>query len=103
MPSRNTHEQLDRVRALCEKHEFFQISGEDINSPRQSFICLAMRDEKYKNLFDSTWALIGHELSATEDLSKGLFSKETIARYPDLNERIRVYKEIGLSKSKSSL
>ena len=76
------------------KHEFFQISGEDINSPSVLYMP-GYEDEKYKNLFDSAWALIGHELSATEDLSKGLFSKETIARYPDLNERIRVYKEIG--------
>lgn len=33
MPSRNTMEQLRRVRALCERYGFFQISGEDINSP----------------------------------------------------------------------
>ncbi|HHY82570.1 MAG TPA: PHP domain-containing protein [Clostridiales bacterium] len=98
MPSRNTHQQLDRVRALCQRHGFFQISGEDINSSRQSFICLAMRDEKYRNLFDSTWALIGHELAATEDQSRGLFSKETIEKYPDLEERIKVYKNIGLSR-----
>ena len=39
MPSRNSMEQLKRVKELCEKHGFFQISGEDINSPRQSF-CL---------------------------------------------------------------
>ena len=33
-----------RLRALCEKHGLFQISGEDINSPRQSFVCEAQRD-----------------------------------------------------------
>jgi predicted metal-dependent phosphoesterase TrpH len=98
MPSRNTPEQLDRVRALCRQHGFFQISGEDINSPRQSFVCAALRNEKYRNLYDSTWALVGHELSATEDRSKGLFTKETISRYPDLEQRIQIYKEIGLSK-----
>lgn len=103
MPSRNTPAQLDRLRALCEEHGFFQISGEDINSSRQSFVCVAMRDEKFKNLFDSTWALVGHELASTEDLNKGLFAGETIKRYPDLKERIQVYKEIGLNKSSSKL
>lgn len=95
MPSRNTPAQLTRVKTLCEKYGFFQISGEDINSPRQPFVCQALRDEKFKNLIDSTWALIGHERAATEDPNKGLFSREVVAKYPDLNERIAVFKEIG--------
>jgi len=98
MPSRNTLEQLRRVKALCERYGFFQISGEDINTPRQSFVCEALKNAEFNNLLDSTWALIGHEKAATEDINKGMFSKETIAKYPDLNERIRVYKEIGMSK-----
>ena len=48
-----------------------------------------MRDEKYRNLLDSTWALIGHELIATEDITRGMFSEETINKYPDLEERIQ--------------
>jgi len=95
MPSRNSLEQLKRVKALCEKHGFFQISGEDINSPRQKFICEALKNPEFSNLIESTYALIGHEKAATEDLSKALFSKETIAKYPDLNERIKVYSKIG--------
>jgi len=95
MPSRNTLEQLKRVKSLCEQYELFQISGEDINSPRQSFICEKLKLEEFRNLIESTWALIGHEISATEDLSKGMFSNETKSRYPDLNERIKIYAEIG--------
>jgi len=38
-----------------------EISGEDINSPRQSFICKALDDPAFSNLADSTWALIRHE------------------------------------------
>ena len=49
MPSRNTRPQLDRLRALCEKYELFQISGEDINSPRQSFVCEADRKSTRQN------------------------------------------------------
>ena len=65
MPSRNTMEQLRRVRALCEKYDFFQISGEDINSPRQSFICEAQRNPEFANLYESTMTLIRHEAEAT--------------------------------------
>ena len=97
MPSRNSMAQLDRVRALCEKYSFLQISGEDINSSRQSFICMALRDEKFRNLIDATWALIGHELIASEHLNASMFSVETVKKYPSLAQRIKVYKGIGLS------
>ncbi len=96
MPSRNTPEQLDRVMALCDRYNLFQISGEDINSPRQSFYCEKLQDPKFRHLIDATFALIGHETKATEDLSLGMFSKETKEKYPDIKERIEVYKAFGL-------
>jgi len=67
MPSRNTMDQLRRVRALCEKYDFFQISGEDINSPRQSFICMAQRNPEFKNLYDATMTLIEREKRLTDE------------------------------------
>lgn len=97
MPSRNSMEQLERIREKCVQYGFFQISGEDINSPRQSFICQALRQEKFQNLFDAAWALIGHEIVATEQPGEGLFSASTIKQYPQLEERIKLYREIGLS------
>ncbi|NJD01523.1 MAG: PHP domain-containing protein [Ruminiclostridium sp.] len=99
MPSRNTIKQLKRVKTLCDRHELFQISGEDINSPRQSFVCKAMENKEFDNLIDSTWALIGHEKAATEDKAKGMFAPGTVAAYPELQARIRVFKEIGLKQS----
>ncbi len=62
MPTRNTTEQLDRVRKLCDKLGFLQISGEDVNSPRQSFRIEKMQEESFKNLIESTWYVINHEL-----------------------------------------
>jgi len=61
MPTRNTPAQLDRLRKLCEEYGMFQISGEDINSPRQSFVIKAMEDPQFSNLIDATWKLIEHE------------------------------------------
>lgn len=61
MPTRNTPEQLKRVRGLCEQYDMFQVSGEDINSPRQSFIIRAMENPMFANLIDATWKLIEHE------------------------------------------
>ncbi len=61
MPTRNTMEQLERLRGLCDQYGMFQISGEDINTPRQSFIIRAMENPMFKNLIDATWKLIEHE------------------------------------------
>ena len=61
MPTRNTPAQLQRLRALCEQYGMFQISGEDINSPRQSFVIKAMENPLFSNLIDATWKLIAHE------------------------------------------
>ena len=61
MPTRNTPAQLERLRGLCVEHSMFQVSGEDINSPRQSFVIRAMEDPQFQNLIDATWRLIEHE------------------------------------------
>lgn len=61
MPTRNTPAQLDRLRTLCRQYGMFEISGEDINSPRQSFVIRAMEDPKFANLIEATWKLIEHE------------------------------------------
>lgn len=61
MPTRNTPEQLRRIRSLCDENGLIQVSGEDINSPRQSFVIRAMEDPMFANLIDSTWKLIRHE------------------------------------------
>ncbi len=61
MPTRNTPQQLTRLRGLCDVYGMFQISGEDINSPRQSFVIRAMENPLFENLIEATWKLIEHE------------------------------------------
>jgi len=63
MPTRNTMAQLERLRGLCDQYGMFQISGEDINSPRQIFVIKAMENPMFQNLIDATWKLIEHENS----------------------------------------
>lgn len=101
MPTRNTPKQLQRIMKLCKENGFFEISGEDINSPRQKFACSALALPEYSHLIDSTWALIGHEyISTKQGLEYGMFSNKTIKEIPDLKERIRKYAEIGHSSVK---
>lgn len=95
MPSRNTHAQLLRIKALCAQYGLMEISGEDINSPRQSFVCLEARAPEYANLRDTTWALIGHEQQTAKDPALGLFAAGTMAAQPDLNKRIRDFKQLA--------
>lgn len=95
MPSRNTPEQLREIMRRCDENGLFQISGEDINSPRQSFICRALADPNYSHLKVSTYALIGHENAASEQLDESMFSDKTKACLPSLAERVTKYSVLG--------
>ena len=95
MPSRNTIKQLTRLRALCDEYGFLQISGEDINQPRQTFTCSALANPMFGNLFETTYALIGHERLATENADNGFFSEKTVREYPELYERIKRFAAAG--------
>ncbi len=95
MPNRNTPAQLERVQALCARHELLQVSGVDINSPRQSFTCPQLRQPQFRHLIEATWALIGHELEASEDPARGLFTPETLRRTPALAQRVAAFAALG--------
>ena len=96
MPTRNTMPQLQRIMKLCRENDFFEISGEDINSSRQKFACEALAKPEFAHLISSTWALIGHEHISTEKgIEYGMFSKNTLQNTPNLQDRITQFAEIG--------
>lgn len=96
MPTRNTMPQLERIMKLCRDNEFFEISGEDINSSRQKFACEALSKPEFAHLIDSTWALIGHEsITSNKGIEYGMFSEETQKNIPNLNERVKYFASIG--------
>ena len=97
MPTRNTAQQLQRVMALCDTYGFMQISGEDINQPRQSFICRQLAESQFAHLVDTTWALVGHELSATKDIGNGMFADGKTLTPDEMRQRIDKFKKIGRS------
>ncbi len=61
MPSRNTDAQIARVQELCRRYDMIEISGEDVNSSRQSMICRQLEDPRFHHLVDATWYLIRRE------------------------------------------
>ncbi len=91
MPARNTSQQLARVQELCRKNRMFEISGEDINMPSQSFICEKLTSEQFSHLVDATYALIGHE-KAAKDGSLGMAGCD----FANLDEVVEQFKEIGV-------
>ncbi len=96
MPTRNTPAQLQRLGKLLKENNLFEISGEDVNSPRQKFACAALALPEYSHLIDSTWALIGHEaISSEKGVEYGMFSERSINETPNLYERIKKYAVIG--------
>jgi hypothetical protein len=95
MPPRNTPSQLERVRRLCEGRGLMQISGVDINSPRQSFNCPELRRPEFAGLRDSTWALVAHERLSSADPRLGLFSDQNPLANLPLERRIAAYAAAG--------
>jgi len=95
MPARNTAGQLENIMSLCEANGLFQISGEDVNSPLQSFVCEKIVTPGFRHLIDSAWALIGHEIAASQDLSAGMFSHKTETDMPKLSDRIRHFANLA--------
>jgi hypothetical protein len=95
MPPRNTLNQLLRLQRLCKKYELMEISGVDINSPRQSFNCPIILRPEFAHLIEATWALIAHEKLANYDEKYALFNHKNPLKGISLKERIVAYSEIG--------
>ena len=95
MPTRNTPAQIQRLREKIHEKNFFEISGEDINQPRQSFVCTAMQGKAFDALRDSAWAMVAHERR-----KEGLFSDAMCARYPDLQQRVSAFAQEGKSNAR---
>ncbi|MDR2135297.1 MAG: PHP domain-containing protein, partial [Treponema sp.] len=85
-------------RRLCEKQDLLEISGVDINTPRQVFQCPEIRKDEFKFLTDTTWALAAHEQLAAADPSRGLFNPNDPLAGKPLAERIAAFAEIGRRK-----
>jgi hypothetical protein len=99
MPARNSAGQLKRIMSLCKAHGLMQISGEDINSPLQEFVCKKIETPEFRHLIDSAWALIGHEHAASQDLKAGMFSPKTLNDMPNLGDRIKHFSNLAKTGS----
>jgi len=95
MPPRNTLNQLLGLQKLCRKYEFMEISGVDINSPRQSFNYPIILRPEFAHLIEATWALIAHEKLANYDGKYALFNDINPLKGKSVKERIITYSEIG--------
>ena len=61
MPARNTPEQITRLQGLCRKYGMTEISGEDVNSSRQSMICPELAKPEFRHLVKKAWELVERE------------------------------------------
>lgn len=94
MPPRNTPEQIARFHDLAVKHGMLEISGVDINQPRQSFNAPELRRPEFADLNEATWAMVAHEALATVDPELHLLGKTRLT--PErLAERIAEYAPLG--------
>jgi hypothetical protein len=103
MPPRNTIPQLLRVQKLCAQHGFMEISGVDINSPRQSFNCPELSLPEFSHLTAATWALIAHERLSDASPRYGLFHPENPLASLPLESRCAAYAEVGRTLDPSDM
>jgi len=61
MPARNTEAQIIRLQKLCREYGMTEISGEDVNSSRQSMICKQLELPQFSHLVDMAWKLVERE------------------------------------------
>ena len=93
MPTRNTDKQIKRVQELAKIHHFMEISGEDINQPRQLFTCDAYQKQNHHHLIESAWALIGHEQLSSKEPYQGWTS--ILYQKLSIEQRIQYFAQIG--------
>lgn len=103
MPPRNTAAQLERVRELCREFGFMEISGVDINQPRQSFNCPELRRPEFAHLNAATWAMVAHEALSTANPDLGLFAAANPYAALRLEERIARYAKAGADIGRAGL
>lgn len=95
MPPRNTPEQLARVSALAAEHGLIEVSGVDINQPRQTFDCPELREERFAHLNTSTWAMVAHEELSNHDPALGLLHPDNPLADLPLAQRVEHYGPAG--------
>ncbi len=103
MPPRNTAAQLARMRELCREYGFMEISGVDINQPRQSFNCPELRRPEFAHLNAATWAMVAHEALSAANPDLGLFAKANPYAALGLEERIALYAKAGADLGRAGI
>ena len=67
--------------------------------PKKKLVC-EFADEKTAEAYrETTFAVIGHEISSSLDIADGLFSDRSVENTPDLKDRLRLFSRIGLKGS----
>ena len=95
MPPRNTAAQMARIAELAAEHGLLEVSGVDINTPRQVFNCPELQRPELGHLNDATWAMVAHELLAEVDPDLGLFAPGSPLAAAPRTERIARYAAVG--------
>lgn len=95
MPPRNTPAQLERVSQLAAASGLIEVSGVDINQPRQVFSCPELAEPHFAHLNVATWALVTHEMLSNHEPQFGLFHPQNPLAELPVAKRIEHYGELG--------
>ncbi|MBQ9482024.1 MAG: hypothetical protein IJU84_07675 [Clostridia bacterium] len=87
-----TAETAERLTLLAKENGMFTLPSSDVNSPRHRMISDVGLPEE---LACNSRAVIGHEKSASYDISDGINTDKSKEKNPELGARLRLYSEIG--------
>lgn len=90
-----TAEQFHRISILCKRHDFLPIVSHSVAGARESFSCPLFHRPEFSYLLDTIWALAAHELLSSANKGCGLFSTGDPLALMSLEERVRIYSDIG--------
>ncbi len=84
---------------VCLASNLLPIARMVCDYPKKKLVC-EFEDEKTAELYrETTFAVIGHEITASLNVKDGMFSERSIENTPNLKDRIRLFSRIGLKGS----
>lgn len=86
-PTRNTTDQLEKLRSLARKYDMFTVCGDDINSIRQSFVIKSLENQEFGDLVVNSKILEVNEKLGQDNLEECYFSHENQLKYPTTEKR----------------
>jgi len=95
-----TEDEIEKIYDRFTERGTFVIGRYVVDNPRKKFKESIENNVIRGKLLESSAALVGSEIASSISNFDGMFTDETVKKFPELSERIRLYSRIGLKGQK---